>query len=148
MSCSGYSLISSGNVFNCKRRYFVWDQVATSLFKVIRKHTKQLHTSLLWFFFLLILNNLVSISSLAKPICHSKILHKDLFQVCIWEINAALMLYQFLFLPIWSTHVRNVFWKNSIYAFSKICITKLAFWVLRFVQSCCERTEPHCASLL
>ena len=45
-------LIGSGNAFTyLYETLFAWEQVATALLKVIRKDTKQLHTSLLWFLF-------------------------------------------------------------------------------------------------
>ena len=51
-------------------------------------------------FFLLGLNTLRSISSLVQPICQPNILVKDLFQVGIWEIDAVIILGQFLPLPL------------------------------------------------
>ena len=55
--------------------------------------------------FLLTSNKLDSMSSLAQNACQSNILDKDLFQVSIWEIDAAFKLRQFLLLPIWISHV-------------------------------------------
>ena len=75
--------------------------------------------------FLLTSNKLGSMSSLAQNICQSNISDKDLFQVSIGEIDAVFKLCQFLLLPIWISHVRNVCWKNSINFFQDSVLQNL-----------------------
>ena len=131
----------------CMRRYMFETRKSYACSKSIEK-TADSFPPLRYGFFLLTSNKLGSIRSLAQNICQSNILDKDLFQVGIWEIDAVFKLWQFLLLPIWISHVRNVCSKNSINIFQDFVLQNLNLCVKICSKLLTNELKTRCTTLL